>query len=227
MINDEFERSENKDQKYFLLKHHYWMDFRKFNMSQPTFINVVREPTSWFTSRYYFKRYGWKNNNNARVELTPNERDRSINDCIMSHYDECTSFSHQPYLSYFCGCDDICKNLHSLNPIRRERALELTRVNILREFHIIGILEQFDETLELFERILPEYFNGALRIWKSKKLQDKRDSTRTRNRTEMSEEARHSITSGTLKHEMDIYLMIKALFNQRVKSVLKTNEDNV
>lgn len=110
MINAELARSENQKQKYFLLKHHYWMDFQKFNMSQPTFINVVREPTSWFTSRYYFKRYGWKNNNNARVEMSPTERNRSINDCIVEHYDECTSFSHQPYLSYFCGCADICKS---------------------------------------------------------------------------------------------------------------------
>ena len=97
----------------------------------------------------------------------------------------------------------------------------------MREFHIIGILEQFDETLQLFEKILPEYFSGALRIWKSKKLQEKRESTRTRNKTDMRHEAHHIITSGMLKHEMDIYLMIRALFNHRVKSLLKADNDNL
>ena len=111
-------------------------------------------------------------------------------------------------------------DLHSLNPLRREKALELTRVNILRQFHIIGVLEQFEETLQLFEQILPDYFRGAVNIWKSKRVQEKRETTRTRNKTEMTEEARHIITTGTLKHEMDIYLMIKALFNHRLKTIL-------
>jgi len=111
-------------------------------------------------------------------------------------------------------------DLHSLNPIRRAKALELTRVNILREFHIIGVLEQFEETLQLFEHILPDYFDGAVNIWKSKRMQEKRESTRTQNKTEMTDEARQVITTGTLKHEMDIYLMIKALFNHRLKTIL-------
>ena len=62
----EFKKPENRDRKYFLLKHHYWMNFEEFNVTQPTFINVIREPTSWFTSRYYFQRYGWNRNVDSR-----------------------------------------------------------------------------------------------------------------------------------------------------------------
>ena len=137
-MKSEFARFENLNQKYFLLKHHYWMDFTKYNMSQPTFINVVREPTSWFTSRYYFKRYGWKNNDNARVELSPAERDRTITECIMSHFDECNSFSHQPYLSYFCGCADVCKS--KFENISSLRFLTVTVVQIFMSLDYYDLL---------------------------------------------------------------------------------------
>ena len=37
-------------------------------MNQPTFINVIRDPIEWFTSRYYFARYGWNRKPGCRVE---------------------------------------------------------------------------------------------------------------------------------------------------------------
>ena len=95
----------------------------------------------------------------------------------------------------------------------------------MQNFYVIGVLEQFDETLKLFEKMMPDFFKGASDIWKSQRMQDKRESTRTRNRTEMSEEAKNVITSGLLKHETDIYFMIKALFNHRVKRLLPNDSD--
>jgi len=224
-LRTELERKEHQNEKYFLLKHHYWINFEAHNMTQPTYMNVIREPTSWFTSRYYFKRFGWSNNNNQRSDMSETDRTRSIDECILNEFDECTAMAYQPYLAYFCGCDDICKNLHSLNPSRREQALELTRRNILQNFYVIGVLEQFDDTLKLFEKMMPDFFKGASDIWKSQRMQDKRESTRTRNRTEMSQEAKNVITAGLLRHEMDIYLMIKALFNHRVKSLLPNDSE--
>ena len=109
----EFKKPENRDRKYFLLKHHYWMNFEEFNVTQPTFINVIREPTSWFTSRYYFQRYGWNRNVDSRRNgffkelkssksnhkilnrfssyLSKEDQNRSIDECILEGYDECTS----------------------------------------------------------------------------------------------------------------------------------------
>ena len=42
---------------FFLMQHHYWLDFKKFGYKQPTVINVVREPVAWFSSHYHFKLY--------------------------------------------------------------------------------------------------------------------------------------------------------------------------
>ena len=84
--------------------------------------------------------------------------------------------------------------MNSQNPNRREKAVELIRTNILTKFYLIGVLEDFDKMLTLFEKTLPEYFSGASEIWNSGKIQAKRESTRTRNRTEMSEKAKKIIT---------------------------------
>ena len=46
--------------KFILLKHQYWLNFTEHGMEQPTYINVVRDPVTRFSSMYYFNRYGFK-----------------------------------------------------------------------------------------------------------------------------------------------------------------------
>ena len=59
----EFLREEKKE-PYLLLKHHFFFDFRKHGLRQPTMINVIRDPVDWFVSQYYFRRYGWNRKRN-------------------------------------------------------------------------------------------------------------------------------------------------------------------
>lgn len=42
-----------------VMKHHYFFNFTEYGMEAPTWINVMREPISWFESRYWFKQNGW------------------------------------------------------------------------------------------------------------------------------------------------------------------------
>ena len=51
-----------KARPLILMKHHFWFDFRPFGMQQPTYINVLRNPITWFESRYYFTQNGWTRN---------------------------------------------------------------------------------------------------------------------------------------------------------------------
>ena len=55
---------EEKTEPYMLLKHHFYFDFRKHGLRQPTMINVIRDPVDWFVSQYYFRRYGWNRKRN-------------------------------------------------------------------------------------------------------------------------------------------------------------------
>ena len=60
-------------------------------MNQPSYINVIREPTQWFQSHYYFERFGWMNDPGERDSFEGSEADRlrSIDDCVQNGYYDC------------------------------------------------------------------------------------------------------------------------------------------
>ena len=49
----------------------------------------------------------------------------------------------------------------------KQKASKRAKMNVLREFYVIGIMEQFEDTLEIFEHTLPRYFKGVTSIWKT------------------------------------------------------------
>ena len=76
-----------------VLKHHYWLNFTNHDMEPPTWINVMREPISWFESRFWFKRNGWIHKEGAR--LHENIEDGEV----------CTLFQCMPHVA----CDIFAK----------------------------------------------------------------------------------------------------------------------
>jgi hypothetical protein len=109
----------------------------------------------------------------------------------------------------------------------------LAKINVLRNFYAVGILEQFVDTLKSFEAILPNYYSGVLDIWNSQSksltpeqvvtlivfsvLQEKRNRTKTLNRKELSNHSREFLMKGPLKWETDLYIFVRALFNERLR----------
>ena len=47
------EQKAAKPGKYFLLKHHHWLNFTEVGMDAPTYINVVRDPGPGFDYKVY------------------------------------------------------------------------------------------------------------------------------------------------------------------------------
>ena len=45
-------------------------------MRQPTYVNVVRDPTDWFVSQYYFRRYGWARDEKSRQTFSGSDEDK-------------------------------------------------------------------------------------------------------------------------------------------------------
>lgn len=39
--------------------------------------------------------------------------------------------------------------------------------NVEKNFFVVGVLEQFDDTLHLFEKMLPRFFTGATEVYHS------------------------------------------------------------
>lgn len=60
------------------------------------------------------------------------------------------------YIQFLCGTSITCLSHTAAD---KKKAAEIAKQNIAQNFHVIGILEQFIDTLHLFEKILPGYYN--------------------------------------------------------------------
>lgn len=208
---------ETKKEPYFLLKHHFHFNFTRHGLRQPTFVNVIRDPVDWYTSQYYFRRFGWVQSTTTRDSFvgSQEDRERSIDGCIQQGLMECTKPSYK-YIQYLCGNHPHCRTVDVSEELKA-KASNLAKINVLRNFFAVGILEQFVDTLKTFEAILPNYYSGVLDIWNSQMLQEKRNRTKTLNRKELSNHSREFLMKGPLKWETDLYIFVRALFNERLR----------
>ncbi|CAG5105830.1 Oidioi.mRNA.OKI2018_I69.chr1.g2491.t2.cds [Oikopleura dioica] len=208
---------ETKKEPFFLLKHHFWFNFTRHGLRQPTYVNVIRDPVDWYTSQYYFRRFGWVQQTTTRDSFagTQADRDRTIDQCIQQGLMECTKPSYK-YIQYLCGNHPHCRTVDVSEELK-EKAANLAKINVLRNFYAVGILEQFVDTLKTFEIILPNYYSGVLDIWNSSMMQEKRNKTKTLNRKELSSHSREFLMKGPLKWETDLYIFVRALFNERLR----------
>lgn len=208
---------ETKKEPFFLLKHHFHFNFTRHGLRQPTYVNVVRDPTDWFVSQYYFRRYGWARDAKERgtFQGTEEDKQRTVDECIKAKSSECVSPSYK-YVQYICGNHPSCRT-NDVTEDMKEKATTMAKIQAMRTFFVIGILEQFEDTLKVFETILPSYYSGVLDIWQSDTLQSKRNSTKTRNRRDLSFEGRKFMMEGPLKWETDLYIFIRAMFNEKMR----------
>lgn len=93
-----------------VLKHHYWLNFTEHDMEPPTWINVMREPISWFESRFWFKRHGWIHKEGARLHenIEDGEEGMDIDMCIRIKHRQCTTVIWK-YTRFFCGNEKFCE----------------------------------------------------------------------------------------------------------------------
>lgn len=220
---------ENKDGKYLLLKHHHWLNFTEQGLEMPTYINIARDPVTRFSSWYYFERFGWDRmagardrfgkNHGGEVEKDQSDLDRTLDECVLDQHEECLE-PVQVLVKYFCGTVKTCSmmgavaNKHDWRQvaIATERAKNI----IARHFHVVGVLENFEQTLDLFEKMLPGYFAGAKDVYNTPAMQKQRNSSKSHHQ-KASNETRLALEQGVLRYEVDIYNLIKTLFNEKLQ----------
>ncbi|XP_077992586.1 uronyl 2-sulfotransferase-like [Glandiceps talaboti] len=142
-------------------RHVHYMDFEMFGVSAPSWINMIREPLPRLVSRYYFKRYGDEFRSGPRMGFNGTEEDvnRSFDDCVLSDHPECSVEGGFLIIPYFCGHEPACQK-----PSRW--ALERAQMNVLEKFAFVGVLEDFNSTLIILERMFPQFFSGMFRTYK-------------------------------------------------------------
>nr|XP_026690936.1 uronyl 2-sulfotransferase-like [Ciona intestinalis] len=187
-------------------RHIHYINFQKFGQSPPLYINMIRDPIERFQSQYYFKRYGDVRSAHGR-KVKPwkrGELEMSISECVLSNHYECSTSKLWYIVPYFCGQDLMCKHPtpESLNRAKR---------HLIENYLAVGLLEDFESSLLVFEKLLPHHFKGAIQVWKD--LQSAPNiNTSTLGKEKISPEAYVELKKRMVL-EYDFYNFTKALFN--------------
>ncbi|KAM9840209.1 uronyl 2-sulfotransferase a isoform 1-T1 [Aulostomus maculatus] len=151
-------------QPFLYTRHVHFLNFTRFRIEQPVYINIIRDPINRFLSNYFFRRFGdWRGEQNHLIRtpgMKDDERYLDINVCILENYPECSNPRAFYIIPYFCGQHPKCREPGTW-------ALERAKQNVLENYLLVGILEELEDVLLLLERLLPHYFTGVLNIYKS------------------------------------------------------------
>merc|ERR1712176_838221 len=162
---------------------------------------------SWFESNFYFKRFGWERQPGSRRR---DDQDLTIDKCVETGHEYCKRVKWK-YNQFLCGNAPVCTG-HSDSDKRK--ASEIAKMNIAKNFFLVGILEQFIDTLHLFEKLMPNYYSRAVEALNGDTVQHTINMTKTQHKTPMNDESRAYFRSGPLKYEADVYAFAKQVFNE-------------
>ncbi|XP_070579118.1 uronyl 2-sulfotransferase-like [Ptychodera flava] len=145
-------------------RHVYYIDFSTFGVRAPSWINLIREPVPHLASRYYYKRFGDKLEPGPRMGFngTIEEFNQSFEDCVLLNKHECSVEGGFIIIPYFCGHEPACH-------VPSRWALERAKRNVIVKYAFVGILEDFDSTLLVLEKIFPQFFTGLHLVYKQVK----------------------------------------------------------
>ena len=105
----------------------------------------------------------------------------------------CTGTIHEVLFDYLCGADEC--NRHK----GEKAAAEAVKKNILNGYFLIGILEDFENTLKLMEKLLPDYMKGIVDIYNSPVGQRVTETSATSHNTTVSNEVRDYLSKERAK----------------------------
>ena len=108
---------------------------------------------------------------------------------------------------YFCGNSAPCR--------KRDRfALETAKFNLEHHFAAVGLLEELDDSMKLYEMVVPEFFNGMQ--YQYRRLKDKLATrTKTQGKKQESDMVK-SYLRERLKPEIEFYNFARELMYLRL-----------
>lgn len=213
-------------------KHHigrpllYDQHFHFFDMvstSDVTFkyINLIRDPLKQALSSFDYLRYNYFHNRSSvtRKRFSTSFANMNMEECVHAGDPaRCvTTFNGVPStISYFCGQSPICYDVRKRTI--SHAALSLAKSNIERFYTWVGILEYFDDSLELLEHNLPSIFHGITELYRTKIRRDRENVTPTDYRSSISNTTR-DVLIRLLKPEYELYGFVRKRFMDNYKLV--------
>jgi len=204
---------EERMKKLVLLKHHYPFDWSEFGVENPTYINVIREPVSWFQSHYYFERNGWSMVQGDRNSFKGTEADRlrTINQCINGHFPDCVECKWT-YLNFISGQPKG----YRAKALSKQFMSQYAKHMLLNRFFVVGILEEFDKSMDLFQAMMPDIFTHAKSVAHSPAVTGTQNNTKSVKNEKLTEANKLIVKQKILPYESDFYEFAKAIFHQQL-----------
>lgn len=187
---------------------------RPYVHQRPATITLLRDPADQFMSQYHHRR-----TDSALVKKHMAVREhirigagrewywRDPNDCILEEDEECTLPQGQPdfdrAVPFLCGQHVRCLNLGE------KWALQRAKYMAEYEYSVVGILENFNETLGVLEHYLPAFFQGARQRYWSDEFKNNRKKNKQPRRVKPLSERALKVLKTKLASEYELYEFCK------------------
>ncbi|XP_017041508.1 heparan sulfate 2-O-sulfotransferase pipe isoform X8 [Drosophila ficusphila] len=178
MTDDEEDEKDLVDQLLELgepavyVEHANWVNFTKHENPRPIYINMVRDPIQKVISAYYYQRHplifaqGLMRNPNKQIK-SKQYFDTTFNDCVRQRIrPHCVFDAHNPFNGdwrrfslHLCGNSEICTHFNS------ETTTQIAKMNVEREYAVVGSWEDTNVTLAVLEAYIPRFFTNATKVY--------------------------------------------------------------
>lgn len=193
-------------------RHIHYINFHKYGVVAPLYINLIRDPIARFSSNYHFKRYGDMIDAKGRqLTFKEGERDMDINECILNNNPECMPARLWYIIPYFCGQAAFCR-LPGVEAVRR------AKMNVMENYLAVGVLEDFEGSLKVFQRLLPIHFDGALDTYTEMMSGENRKNTSTVGKKKISPAA-YALLRKRMELDYEFYDFVFSMFKNLKKKL--------
>ncbi|KAG8041007.1 hypothetical protein G9C98_001995 [Cotesia typhae] len=155
------------------VKHVCFTNFTEFNLPQPIYMNVVRDPVERIISWYYYVRAPWYYVERKQIfpDLPlpdPEWLKKDFESCVLNGDRECRYVEgeyhegigdHRRQTLFFCGHSEKCM------PFNTVGALERAKLSVEKHYAVVGVLEDINTTLTVLENYIPQFFEGATELY--------------------------------------------------------------
>ena len=86
----------------------------------------------------------------------------TINECVSRNHTFCVDGGNYRMIPYFCGSAEMCT-------LPTEDGLKRAQDNVDRFFLVVGVLEKYEQFLNLTQKIIPKFFDGIVELYDKQK----------------------------------------------------------
>ncbi|XP_052843957.1 heparan sulfate 2-O-sulfotransferase pipe isoform X1 [Drosophila gunungcola] len=153
-------------------QHIAYINFTRFHLPKPIYINLIRDPIDRIISWHYYIRAPWYYRDmQAKLgdKAPPMPSDEFLNldldTCVRNHDPHCTFNQmqvknpvgdHRRQTLFFCGMNQkLCM------PFNSEAAMQKAKRTVETEYAVVGTWEDTNITLSVLEAYIPRFFRNA------------------------------------------------------------------